>query len=194
MEAITLDAEHRYWKGKERLPGFSEICADMGFPKNPFWTDAGRDEGTALHQWVEFLALGQQVADADPDPRIAGRVDGFRKFRRETDFACAGAESIQFEPELRYCCKPDLWGYMPTALPGSPRVVIEVKRGARAKVHKLQTAAQVLALRAGGFDATERYALYLKNGGYALERHDDDEDFECWKALVYAYHAKRRYL
>ncbi len=187
MTPITLDAEHRYWRGTERLPGFSEICADMGFPKNPFWTDAGREEGTALHQWVEFLATSPYPPTDAPDPRIAGRVEGFRKFLRDTKFTCAGAERIQFEPDLRYCCKPDLWGCF-----GTVKAVVEVKRGAKAKVHKLQTAAQALAL-ATELPIEARYALYLKDGEYSLEVHDDDEDYECWKSIVYAYHAKRRF-
>jgi hypothetical protein len=194
MGAITLDSEHRYWQDGRRIPGFSEILVDVGFAPNPFWTAAGRDEGTALHQWIAFIATSPYPADDEPDPRIAGRVAGFRKFVKEFHFTAAGAEEIQHEPTLGYCCTPDLWGYMPTALPGSPRVLVECKRGARAKTHRLQTAAQSLALEARGFAVQERYALYLKDGGYSLERHDDDEDFEHWKAIVYAYHAKRRYL
>lgn len=166
----------------------------MGFPKNPFWTEAGRDEGTALAVWISAIATKPTTDFENPDIRIVGRVMGFRKFMKELHFTAAGSEEIQYEPELGYCCKPDLWGYINGSLPPSPRVVVECKRGARMKIHRLQTAAQVLALRANGFDAKERYCLYLKDDGYSFERHDDDEDFENWKALVYAYHAKRGYL
>ena len=187
-EKLILDAQHLYWLGKENKPGFSEICANIGFPKNKFWTEDGRAEGQALHQWLLFLAQGNVPAE-EPDPRIAGRVRGIQKFFRDHDFEFVGEETPLYCPSMGYCVTPDLWGRL-----DGVRTVIEAKRGAKMKRYFLQTAAQSMALKENGFDVEARLGLYLKDDGYTPEPHEDDEDFECWAAIVSGYHAKARYL
>ena len=179
--------EHRYFYGDRPVPGFSQIIKDLGFPTNPFWTLGGRDEGTALSVWCLFLAQGQEPADP-PDDRIAGRVEGFRRFMAECSFEFVGGEEPQYCPIPEYMCKPDLWGKL-----NSINSVVEVKRGAAMGIHKLQTAAQALALMAGGFSVVRRFCLYLKDGGYSLVPHKDRSDYQYWKSCVEAYHAKHTY-
>ena len=187
-EKIRLDESHIYWLGQERIPGYSEIMKSAGIGINPFWTDSGRDLGTALHQWVLFLAQGQEPEDA-PDERIAGRVAAFRRFIEESGFKFAGGEEPQYEPNLRYACTPDLWGHI-----GSFSCVIDVKSGAKELSHSAQTAAQKLALAANGFRAQKRYALYLKDDKtYRLCEHMDSVDESRWRAIVTAHHAKQWY-
>lgn len=186
--AILLDGEHRYFVSGGRVPGFTEIARDLGvIPDNDFYTEAGREEGNALHEWLLFLAQGNE-AESEPDPRIAGRVEGVRKFLRESGFRFAGGEEALFEPSLRYCCRPDLWGHI-----GNWAVVIDAKRGAAQPWHRLQTAAQKLALAANHFKAQKRYGLYLRDGDYRLVEHADAGDEQRWKALVAAYHSKSFY-
>lgn len=183
---VTLDADHIYRVDGRIVPGYSEICADLGFPKNPYWTDAGREEGTALSQWLLFLAQGKE-SDAAPDPRIVGRVEGIRKFLREHEFKFVGGETPLYS-RFGFCVTPDIWGVL-----DGVQSVIEAKRGAVMKRHRLQTAAQAIALAEYDFPAVNRFCLYLKDGGYVLEDHEDEEDFEAWRALVSAYHARGIY-
>lgn len=187
-QEIKLDSDHRYFVGDKRVPGFTEICKSLGVIKdNNFYTDEGRDEGNALHQWMLFLAQGQEP-EAEPDPRIAGRVQGFRKFLADTGFQFKGGETPLYDPVSRFACTPDVWGgiYPHT-------YVIDVKRGAKLPWHVLQTAAQKLALGAYGFRAQKRASLYLKDGDYRLVQHEDEDDLKRWQALVTAYHAKSFY-
>jgi CRISPR/Cas system-associated exonuclease Cas4 (RecB family) len=184
--AVRLDEDHRYWVGSLNVPGYSEILDSMGFPKNPFWTEAGRAEGEALHQWLLFLAQGNEPA-SEPDARIAGRVAGIQKFFAEHAFEFVGGETPLYSP-VGYCCTPDLWG----RLEGVP-VVIEAKRGSKMKRHALQTAAQARALEDSGFPVRLRYALYLKDGGYTLEEHRDMDDDQAWLCIVSAYNARGIY-
>lgn len=185
---LTINEAHEYHKDGVRIPGYSEICKDLGVTEaNGFYTDDGRDQGTALHAWLLFLAQGNTPA-ADPEPEIAGRVEGIKKFLAESRFVFSGGEVPQFEPTYRYACTPDLWGHM-----GAFSVVIDAKRGAKLKSHALQTAAQKMALTANGFMAQRRYSLYLRDGDYRLEPHEDKQDEARWKAIVSAYHAKQHY-
>ncbi len=184
---VLDEATHVYRVKNQIVPGYSEILDAMGYPKNPFWTEEGRDEGKALHQWFAFLAKGQEPED-EPDARIAERVWSFRQWLRSSKFVCVGAEIPQYEPTLGYACTPDLWGFI-----GKTPVLAECKRGAPMKRHRLQTAAQAIALEANGFPVSERYALYLTDSKPIPELHDDEEDFECWKTTVSAYNAKEIY-
>lgn len=184
---LTLDEKHVYYVDGIVRPGYSEIIRSFGIGQNPFWTEAGREEGTALSKWMLFLLQGNESSEP-PDPRIAGRVEGLRKFIQDHHFVLIGGEEPRYHEDLGYCCTPDAWGLL-----NQRSVVIEAKRGARMACHRLQTAAETLALEANGFEIDQRFALYLKDGDYSLELHDDDEDFECWRALVAAYHAKERY-
>ena len=185
---VTLDkGPHIYRVDNIVRPGYSEILDSVGFPKNPFWTEEGKILGTSIHEWLLFLAKGE-VADSAPDPRIAGRILGIEKFLREHRFEFVGGEAPLYCQSLGYCVTPDLWGN----LDGEP-TVIEAKRGAKMIRHKLQTAAQALALDEIGFHAEKRLGLYLQDGSYIPEYHDDEEDFECWKAIVAGYYAKEQY-
>ena len=186
--SVICNENHQYFEEGNRVPGFTEIVMALGIVKpNPFYTPDGRDQGTALHQWLLFLAQGKEPADL-PDERIAGRVEGIRKFLRESDFKFQGGEQPMFDKSIRFCCTPDLWGNMAGA-----RCVIDAKRGAKLKHHALQTAAQKLALASNGIHCRDRYTLYLKDGGYKLEQHTDANDMGRWQAIVAAYHAAQFY-
>jgi len=188
MIDIKLDADHKYTVNGGHVPGFTEICRNLGIIEDSkFWTDDGRKQGTAIHHWTLFLASGYKSGN-EPEPEIAGRVEGFKKFLYESRFIFMGGENILYEPNLRYCCKPDLYGHL-----GTTAVVIEVKRGAIMKSHAIQTAAQKIALAASGFRAHARYGLYLSDGGYRLIEHTDKEDETRWRAIVAAYWAKSFY-
>ena len=189
MEQIRLDRDsHTYWLGKRRVPGYSEIVKDLGVSgDNPFWTEAGRDEGNAIHLWLGFLAAGK-VPSTPPDPRIAGRVEGIRKFIRDTGFKIVGGVTPLYDPISRFACSPDMWGFI-----GNWSFVIDAKRGTKLATHRLQTAAQTVALRSNGFRAQKRAALYLRDGDYRLDQHSDFVDLARWQVFVSAYHAKREY-
>lgn len=186
---IRLDENHLYWVDDRSVPGFTQICTDLGVVRdNPFYTELGREAGTALHLWCNFLARGEEPADP-PDERIAGRVFAFRKFLKESGFKYIGGEEPQHERRLGYCCSPDLWGVI-----GARRAVVDIKGGGILKFHALQTAAQRLALASNGVLCQNRYGLYLReNGTYRLLAHEDESDELRWSAMVAAYYAKRFY-
>lgn len=194
IHPVRLDAEHRYLvpassTGEIQVPGYSEICKDLGIAKdNPFYTEAGREEGVALHKWLNFLVKGA-VPKTAPDTRIAGRVEGINKFIKDTKFRIAGGERPLYDPVNRFACMPDVWGHM-----GNWSWVIDAKRGAKMKMHRLQTAAQSIALKANGFRAQKRGSLYLRDGDYHLEEHFGVQDERRWMRIVETYHIKQEYI
>lgn len=191
IHKVRLDADHKYWipakpSGEKQVPGYSEICLDLGISKpNPFWTPGGREEGIALHKWLNFIA-NYQTPKAPPDERIAGRVKGIIKFLTDTGFKIAGGEIPVYDPINRFACTPDLYGHI-----GRTAWVIDAKRGAKLPSHRLQTAAQTIALRANGFRAQKRGALYLKYGDYRLDEHTDPMDLSRWGIFVLTHYLKR---
>lgn len=193
IHPVRLDADHKYWiplkaPGEKRVPGYSEICKDLGITKdNPFWTDEGREEGQALHLWLNFLVQGKS-AKIEPDPRIAGRVEGIKKFLKDTGFKVAGGEQPLYDPINRFACSPDLWGHI-----GKAAFVIDAKRGSEMPSHRLQTAAQTIALRANGFRPVKRAALYLRDGDFRLKEHADPMDLARWGIFVNCWHIRKEY-
>ena len=186
--ALELDSEHKYRLDGRLVPGFSEIARDMGILGDTrFMTEAGRNEGTALHEWCDFYARGNK-SDAEPDARIAPRVAQFLKFLEDSKFKLADGEKILYHPTLKYCGKPDAWGWVA----GRP-CVIDYKGGAKQKWHPLQLSAYKLLL-AATFPVTDLYTLYLDDANYRLSQVELPAVHELnWKAIVAAYHAKAHY-
>lgn len=188
IHPVRLDAYHKYWipapGGEKQVPGFSEICLAMGVTRpNKFYTPQGRAEGEALHLWLGFLARGK-VPSGAPDPRIAGRVAGIKKFIKDTGFKIMDGEQPIYDPSNRFACTPDMWGPI-----GKTAWVIDCKRGAKLDSHGLQTAAQKMALIENDFWPQKRGCLYLRDNDYRLHEHSDHQQELDWRAIVRAYHA-----
>jgi hypothetical protein len=186
IHPVKLDpATHIYTiPGPIVVPGYSEICAAMGVTRpNKFYTEEGRVEGQALHKWLRFLVT-VRTPSSPPDPRIAGRVAGIRKFIKESGIRFVGGESPRYDPRTRVACTKDLWGYI-----GPWAWVIDAKRGSKLASHRLQTACQKIVLTANDFRPQKRAALYLKDGDYRLDEHTEPIDEKNWRAIASGYHA-----
>jgi len=185
---VNIDGDHIY-RTPDRVirPGFSEIVAAMGVCReNPFWTEGGRQRGTATHQWAAFAAEGKHT-NQEPDERIRERVYRFRKWLDFSGFKTQGAEIPLYDPLNNFCCTEDLFGVMHGAT-----WVVELKNGGPLKIHALQTGAQKIALAANGFGAIKRGGLYLKDKKVRLIEHPDRGDMHRWRKIVAGYHAMSR--
>ena len=187
---IALDKKtHTYYLEDKKIPGFTEICKDMGIiSDNPYYTEQVRREGIALHSWLLFKVQGKESKEP-PHPSIAGRVRGIEKFIFDTGFSIAGGEVPKYDQESRFACTPDTWGHI-----NGVSWVIDAKRGGKMPYHPLQTAAQRIALASNGFRAQKRGTLYLADDSYRLQEHKDPLDMLKWKAIVSAYYAKKSYI
>ena len=180
---LRCDSKHRYYLGRTRKPGFTEICTAVGIIEpNRFYTDQGREEGISLSKWLLFLCQGA-VPTRPPHPAIAARVEAIKSFIRDSQFRLVGGEVPQYDPKVDACCTPDIWGFI-----GTNKYVIDAKRGSPLPFHAVQTAAQAMALE---FAPDHRAALYLgKNGKPKLVHHEDPNDFKVWRKACADYHLK----
>ena len=189
---VWRSPDHEYFLEPERkikIPGFSEIVRDLGIVKdNPYWTDAGREEGTILHAWLLFLAQGKEPS-IPPNPRIAGRVQGIRKFLEESKFKLSFGEEPQYDPVSCFACTPDLIGYI-----GALQVNIDAKRGDPQKWHVLQLTAQKIALASGMVHIEKSFGLYLRDGDYRLVEQDTRKHETKCRAIVSGFYAKKEYI
>ena len=191
IHPIRIDAKHRYFTPASpkdiRRYGFSEICSAMGVtqpnPFRPMEYEARRAEGVSIHKWFIFLASGKKPT-SHPDERIAGRVEGIKRFFLDGPLTLIGGETPKYDPATNTACIPDFW-----CIRGLWSWVIDIKSGAKAKYHPLQTSCQKIALRANGFEAQKRAALYLRDGSYRLIEHDDRDDLPRWVAIAAGFHA-----
>lgn len=183
---IELDADHRYTVDGRPVPSVSKIL-DLYFPPTPFYTEAGRDMGTARHEWFHAIVQGIELEN-EPDERIAAEVLGFRRFVDEVKPLYLVGEVPFYDKSLDVCGKPDLY----CEIQGRPSV-IDFKPPSRQARWKVQTAAYAVMLASNGLPVLDRYALRILPGNYRMDAHTDAGDLARWRAMGCAYQARRFY-
>lgn len=172
-EIVFRESDHTYWLGSERIPGVSDILDAHGlislFAKN----DQAALRGTYVHKACHLLA--QRKLDWDSvDERLLGYVKAYDNFLTDTGFEPEELEQEHFHELLRYCGTPDAIGRHRSL----GRFLYDIKSGAPARYHALQTAAY------GGFfqGQLKRATLFLSaEGRYNLRFHNDRTD---WNQFV----------
>ncbi len=183
---ITLDKDHIYRVDGAVKPSASSLL-DLYFPPAPYYTEEGRDRGTARHEWYHVIAQGLEIEN-EPDDEIAAEVEGFRKFMREVRPGYIFGERKMFCPSLGFCGTPDLY----CTIDGRPSL-IDFKPANAADRWKLQTAAYAIMLAENGHPVLSRYALRLLPGDYRMDAHKDPGDLPRFRAMAAGYFARRHY-
>lgn len=155
----TFDpAQHAYTIGGVPAISVTTVIREA-IGGNPFWTQHGRDAGTATHKAIHYYAEG----DLDPnslDPETRPRLDAYIKFCRETDFVPDLIERPLYHPAYRYCGMPDQVQF--------GRVIIDFKNGAKQPEYGIQLAAYANLLT--NPHQYERWCVLLKpDGNYKIE-------------------------
>lgn len=180
MQKITIDKDHRYWIDDVRYPSVTEII-NFFLPPNVFYTQEGRDNGHAKHEWFNFLSQ-DGIAENEPDARIAKAIAGYKKFKTEVNPVFISGEVPYRHSVLNYCGTPDVVFKLSDRL-----AVVDYKPKAKNKRTKLQTALYYLMLRDNGIMVVDRYELRLYDGMYRLEKHTDKEDMIRGEIMAKAY-------
>ena len=183
---IELNEAHEYTKNKVRKPGVNEIL-NLYFPPNSFYTEMGKEIGKVRHQWYSFLSEGKEP-NVEPDPRIAGEVQAFRKWLADVKPVRKGGETPIYDRDLHVCGTPDWYGEI-----NGRMAVVDFKPQNKAKRTIIQTVAYKLNLISNGIIILDRYELRLSDGDYRFEQHTNPMDANNWRAMVYAFFASSFY-
>ena len=163
-----------------KIPRVTEIIAAF-FPPSHFYTEAGRDRGSARHKAYQFLSEGDLDWDT-VDPAILPQVRQFERFLADTGYQFKFNELRLTHPIMNYTGTMDTIGIL-----GGKLVVIDYKPASFLPIVKIQTAAYRRLAVSNGYAVTERYSLHLGEDSYKLVAHTDIADENRWAALVAAY-------
>lgn len=184
MPEILLDkVTHTYTVDGVVKPSVTQILDDLGFIDKEYYTEEGRNIGTAVHVCCEWLDKGIPFDWDALDQRVAGRVRAYIRFKEETGFVPDLIEHMVYNPELDHAGSLDRTGKL-----NAKRVTIDFKSGQEEAWHKFQGWAYDLC---PGVQTGKPFGLYLrKNTTFNLIPFDDHNTISKWKILAQAYHIK----
>lgn len=195
------------------IPRVTTLIADMGLMgDSAFYKPKHRRRGRYVHHWSHVIAQGGEV-DAEWLQRSSGAeeaddkvehaevlpyIEGVRNALSENDISVSKVELEVENDILKYMGHLDWEG----TVRGQP-AIIDLKCGAQAEWHRIQTAYYGLALNRVDYKMTrkttlrQRWALYLGpiwgTKSYKLVPHDQPHDYEAAKILVAAWWERQRY-
>lgn len=131
LERIYLGVEA---EGALKWPRVTEVLKSAGVVDTRFYTEAGRDAGTALHEAAALDDAGDLDEDS-VDPIIRGKLEAWRRFREQNFFIPLASEAGLFHPTYKYRGTADRIGVF--AANRKRLVVIDLKPS-RERWHALQ--------------------------------------------------------
>jgi hypothetical protein len=182
MPTLTLSPSHEYSLDGRPILGVSKILSAAGLVDTTWLSEDAAFRGTLVHKTVE-LYVKDDLDEASLDPRLAGYLEGYRRFERESGFVVAIVEGV-YQTELSmyhavygYAGTPDLYGSI-----GARRIVVDVKSGDPQAWHGDQLAFYSMLFDP---DRPDRANLYLRpDGTYRFDKHTGREDFDNAKAAL----------
>lgn len=177
-------AKHEYFLNEQRIPSASELLERGGLYGDAakFYTEAGRDRGTDVHDLTRDYDLGALDIKQLETPN-RGAVLGYIAASVALNPAWECIEEAECHAGYRFGCRPDRVG----AVMERPTIA-EIKRAAKAKWHAVQTALQALAVsyRTGiRPEDYQRLVIYVKpTGKFTVEVHQDRRDFDTAMQLI----------
>lgn len=173
---------HQYFLDGVELPSVTSILKAEGFINTQFYTEFGRDRGTATH-------LACQLLDEDDldwetlDPVLEPYVRAYELFKKQSGFQPISIERQVYNPTLRYAGTLDRTGAFT-----QDAAIIDIKTGSIPNWAGLQLEAYRACLN----EPRRRFALELReNATYKLKEFKDPNDKHTWASIVAVYHWKK---
>jgi hypothetical protein len=167
------------------LPSVTGILKAAGIIDATFFTEEGRERGSAVHLACEYFDQGDLDEDS-LDEQIAGYVDAYKTFKSASGWEFDWIEFPVMDKTGMYAGTPD------RALVSRPRKLVDIKTGAHQKWHGPQTAAYVNCL--DDPFSYSRYGLYLQgNGKFTLREYPKAEfisDLAIFQSALNIYYWK----
>lgn len=161
------------------------VLAAMGFVDTRWFTELGRDRGSAVHAACEYDDAGD-LDETTVDPMVLPYLEGWRKFRKHAQPRWTAIEKRVSNETWRYTGTPDRVGTI-----GGKHVVVDIKSGAKDSWHRLQLAAYQGCME-DPF-RFERWVVRLTGAGkfsldtYTLATYQPDFSVFCSAVNVYRW-------
>jgi hypothetical protein len=181
------EATHIYTYRGRAIPGLSFLLKWHRYVDPTYYTERGREIGNATHLATAFLDKGTLDWESIKDDEVLGRILAYERFKRELAFEPTEIEQIHAHAGGLYGCKIDRRGKMR----GVSDLILEIKGGAKAPWHLIQTGMQRRAVPGG----PRRFCLYLHpDETYHLDtEHTDPDDEQTGVNLASDYHWRIRH-
>lgn len=178
-------ASHRYILGDRELFHVTEVLEGAGYIDYhaPWFTQESKDRGTALHLAVKLINLND-LDESTIDSSIAGEVEGYRRFLRESRAGVIDAERHVCDPHTGYAGTFDVVFSIPG--PGGTPILwlVDIKPALHPAVGPQTAAYHRCAAPFYQGRALMRGALVLHAGAYHLEPLRDPMDFNYFLAAL----------
>jgi len=175
---------HVYSRDGQLIPNVTSVLKSVGLIDDRFFNDVATTRGEYVHLACQYLEQGT-LDESTLDDEIKPYVDGYKAFKRDTEFVADEVEQIVFCESLQYAGTLDLMG----TLFGKVGI-IDIKTGNPQPWAAIQLAGYALAR---GMTTAHRYALrLLNNGTYKLIQYKDPTDFNVWLSALNVYQFKER--
>jgi len=178
------EVSHEYWLNSVRIPSVTQILDGVGlisdFAKQPLAAERGK----LIHLACKYLANG--VLDwSTVDASILGYVCSYAKFLEHTAWKILAVEQSLHDPEYLFAGTYDVL---------FSDYLVDIKSGAPAKWHALQTAAYRRLASWAGAKATKRATVYLQEDGSIpnIIEHNDRTDLARFLACRTVYELLER--
>jgi len=168
----------------------TEAIQLAGLSDTTWLTPEAAARGTAVHAAVALDVSGQ-LDEESIHPVVAPYLASWRRFRLEANVFVIDSELEVEHLALGYSGRLD----MIATIGGYAPMVLDLKTGAAAAWHPIQTAGYALAHQTMAGGATPpRGAVYLQDDGSAARfvAHKDRGNFDVFKAAVVIAHFKKQ--
>jgi hypothetical protein len=165
------------------------VLAAENFICTDWYTDAGRDRGTIVHEITHLHDIGELIED-ELVPEYLPRLTAYKKFLKDTGFKVLHSEVPRYHKTHRYAGTPDKVGEF-----GKYMAVIDLKSGDSKPWHSIQTAGQAELVKDNlSVILVKRFGLQLKTDGtYRLTEHYNRQDAGIWMACLSCFNWKRNH-
>jgi hypothetical protein len=184
-KVVFHEQTHQYTYDGKNVPSVSRILLEEGFINTTFFTEEGRNRGTAAHKAIAVYCRG---AHCFRDPSLEPYLQAFKNFEKDCDWENGIIEEPMGCPQ--YCGTPDNIGLFQGV-----RTVLDVKTGGISAATGLQLAAyeklyritteEKLYRQAPVRKIIKRYSLQVMDTGrYMLTEYKEPTDGYIWDSAV----------
>jgi hypothetical protein len=191
-----IDSTHQYFIDGVEVPSVTTVLKSAGIIDDRFYTEAGRERGTAVHLACQLLDEDDLDWDSVTE-EISGYVKAYQAFKKDSGFKPLKIEEAVYSRSYQYAGRFDRLGEIDGNL-----VLMDIKTGSIPKWVELQLAGYETALLSmkSAEEINKNPVLLLQalqlreNGSYKLKQASSmslAERQEVFLSAVRLYHWKK---